>query len=378
MIARMLLPARPIRAVGEASADSAAALDRRRGNAPIRCLVIHHGTSGLRQDVQMLSRAIHKSFPEADLRSWELPGSVRLHADVERMQRIPDAIKALLPFDIVFFLERMRPIRRVWEKGFARRIVFIPNIEWITDDDETVLQNAPLHAVLFKNQFSLDLARTIPAFGKVPLMRRVGWSSADITESEDRPEQSFDRFLHVRGTSRLKQTDVVLGAWWSNPDFPMIDILCRVSGELEFPAPAAIGGNIRVHVGKVANPDLRRMQRRIGIHVLPSVAEGFGHALNEARAASSVLVTTDGPPMNDFVEDGVSGFLVKVRSENIRPFNRSRAYHVTQEDLGEAVRRILTHRPDELHAMGQRARAAFLQDRDRFHADFGMFLKEIL
>jgi glycosyltransferase involved in cell wall biosynthesis len=326
----------------------------------------------------MLSRAIHKSFPEADLRSWELPGSVRLHADVDRMQRVPDAIKALLPFDIVFFLERLRPIRRVWEKGFARRIVFIPNIEWLTDDDETVLQNAPLHAALFKNQFSLDLAGTIPAFGRVPLMRRVGWSSADIAESEDRPLQAFDRFLHVRGTSKLKQTDVVLGAWWSNRDFPMIDVLCRVTGELEFPAPASIGGNITVHVGKVPNADLRRMQRRIGIHVLPSVAEGFGHALNEARAASSVLITTDGPPMHDFVDDGVSGFLVKVRSENVRPFNRSSAFHVTEEDLSETVRRVLRHTPDELRAMGQRARAAFLHEGDQFHAEVGRFLNEIL
>jgi glycosyltransferase involved in cell wall biosynthesis len=266
----------------------------------------------------------------------------------------------------------------VWEETFARRIVFVPNLEWITTDDEALLQTIPLAAVLFKSRFALEKGSEIPAFRNAPVVRQVGWTSRDIANAAEAAEQRFDRFLHVRGASRLKQTGTVLQAWWKNPSFPMLEVVSTFSDGLAFPAPARIGENITVHVGELTDDALRSMQRRIGIHVIPSAVEGFGHALNEARAAASVLITTDGPPMNEFVIDGVSGFLVKVRSEGIRPFHRAISFALTTEDLAETVDRVLRHSSEELRAIGQRARSAFLEEKNRFRAEIGAFLSHIL
>lgn len=41
------------------------------------------------------------------------------------------------------------------------------------------------------------------------------------------------------------------------------------------------------------------------IHVCASEREGFGHYINEARAAGALVVSTDHPPMNELITPGV-------------------------------------------------------------------------
>ncbi|KAF6265542.1 hypothetical protein COO60DRAFT_1697805 [Scenedesmus sp. NREL 46B-D3] len=47
--------------------------------------------------------------------------------------------------------------------------------------------------------------------------------------------------------------------------------------------------------------DVRALQTSIGLDICPSEREGFGHYLNEARAAGAFVMTTDHPPMNELV-----------------------------------------------------------------------------
>jgi glycosyltransferase involved in cell wall biosynthesis len=170
----------------------------------------------------------------------------------------------------------------------------------------------------------------------------------------------------VRGVSRQKGTEFVLDAWHQNPKFPPLDLVAR---DWVGPFPVKSFGNVRVHQ-RMNEGALRALQRTRGIHVYPSFAEGFGHALNEARAVGAVLITTDGPPMSDLVRDGDTGFLVPVRPERIRRFGTgpSMAFPVTPDDLAETVRRALQMNLDDRREMGRRAREAFLSDRAAFVA----------
>jgi hypothetical protein len=57
--------------------------------------------------------------------------------------------------------------------------------------------------------------------------------------------------------------------------------------------------------------DTRQLQAGSGVHICISEREGFGHYINEARAAGALVVSTDHTPMSELVQDGASGLLVK-------------------------------------------------------------------
>jgi hypothetical protein len=46
------------------------------------------------------------------------------------------------------------------------------------------------------------------------------------------------------------------------------------------------------------------------LHIMPSEREGFGHSINEGRAAGALLLVPDHPPMNELVREG-SGLLMQ-------------------------------------------------------------------
>lgn len=49
------------------------------------------------------------------------------------------------------------------------------------------------------------------------------------------------------------------------------------------------------------------------IHIMPSEREGFGHTINEGRAAGALLIVPDHPPMNELVLP-MSGLLIEPNS----------------------------------------------------------------
>lgn len=57
-------------------------------------------------------------------------------------------------------------------------------------------------------------------------------------------------------------------------------------------------------------PELASLMLSQAIHIVPSEREGFGHTINEGRAAGAVMVVPDHPPMNELVRNG-SGILIK-------------------------------------------------------------------
>jgi len=54
------------------------------------------------------------------------------------------------------------------------------------------------------------------------------------------------------------------------------------------------------------------------IYVYPTVLEGIGLTICEALASGLPVVTTDAPPMNEFVQDGENGRLIKVKDWRAR------------------------------------------------------------
>ena len=339
-----------------------------------RALIVHRPTTGLRQDRTTLADALRHI--DRAIQVFFLEISVVGHTDYSTPVDV-SSVQFAAPFDCVFLLEDAQSNPPLTHPGFARRVVYVPNIEWILPLDEASLAGR-VDAILLKNEFSLQRMQGTSLAPHAAKARVVGWSSPEPMAGLLPEPRHFRGFLHVNGTSLQKQTATVIETWRRNPGFPELTVVQRILPDpTAFTRPLNIAGNIVLHGSHLASPALDRLQHENGVHVCPSAAEGFGHTLNEARARGRVLVTTDAPPMRDMVVAGTTGFLVACKAEAVRPFHQSLAYPIDCEQLAAAIRSVLRHRPEDLLQMGRLARAAYLRDREAFFRNMKAFWHEL-
>jgi glycosyltransferase involved in cell wall biosynthesis len=100
--------------------------------------------------------------------------------------------------------------------------------------------------------------------------------------------------------------------------------------------------NVVIYKKHIDSFAYHKLQVSIGIHLCPSMIEGFGHYINEARALGRLAVTTDLAPMNELVDDQ-SGFVIP--ASTTEGFGRFaewgiRSGGVTAEDIAMVMRRV--------------------------------------
>lgn len=101
-------------------------------------------------------------------------------------------------------------------------------------------------------------------------------------------------WLHIAGKSNVKNTDAILTAWKELPyELTVVTSLPRL---------VALASKMR-HVTvrqRVSDTELRRLLNQHAFYLCPSKYEGFGHTLHEAMSVGALVVTRDGPPMDEF------------------------------------------------------------------------------
>lgn len=327
----------------------------------IRIAIVHDPTPGLRADAEVLRAALDAALPGCSIRCWSLPD--RSWADHDG----PAVTAGHRPFDLLFCLEHLYDAPGFFTPDVTRHVIFVPNMDWLRREDEAVLQSDRVDTVLFKTAHA---ERLFVAHGLDRLVRRIagtGWTSPDIACGEKVP-RDHDSFLHIRGASPHKNTAALIELWLRRPDFPHLTVVATPRSELEVPVPLIAAPNLTLLQRHLSPAELRRLQMACGVHLCPSITEGFGHTLNEARACAAVLLTVDGPPMNEFAGTG-QGVLSAVRSRTA--FNRGEASHSGPEELEAAVLQVLALDGPARRRMGRRARHGYEEDRRRFHDAIG-------
>lgn len=257
-------------------------------------------------------------------------------------QRIESAVpgkESSHAYDVNLFLEA---VGDAWFP-LARRNVLVPNQEWLFT---AWLPSLPkIDLVLCKTHYAqrvfADLGCRSEFMGFTSVDRRLNPSH--------RPD--YRKCLHVAGKSMQKGTRTLLEVWRRHPEWPVIDVVAR-RGQ----ADGLAAENIRVHADFIAEDDLQRMQNEAGLQFFPSEAEGFGHSLVEPMGCHAVVLTTDGPPMNEMITPE-RGELAKYRAS--APQNLGSNYYVDPDDLERKIAGLLAMSEAELRARGDRARAWF-------------------
>jgi hypothetical protein len=141
-----------------------------------------------------------------------------------------------------------------------------------------------------------------------------------------------------------------------------------------------------------------KLIEQVGVFIQPSIAEGFGHTINEGRACKKLVITTNGSPMNELITDE-SGILVNYKTkqktylyfpkvENATEqndynhmwshFENIYGYNIDQADLAKAITKSLELSDDEFDKKINLAYGGYINQKEHFEDKFLKLLDEYL
>lgn len=279
--------------------------------------ILHHDTEGLANDARVLKEV----FPQATVVVYP---EVDIHSN-RNAHHLDDVV------DVQIFLEHVKQsfIR------FSKKNVLIPNMEFFTLRDEGLCLKHGVH-VCCKTTHAYDRLRNQGMF-RSEFLHYAGWSSVDMY---DNTVPRTNEWLHVKGCSRFKNTQMVLRIWNRHPEWPTLRIISygdeEKNGFVKLPHPVHVANNIVLYQYKTGLEELKKLMNSCKYHVCPSTVEGFGHTIHEGLSCGASVVTTDAPPMNIHVP---RDFLV--RCEFAKYFNHGLMMKVSESDMERTIHRII-------------------------------------
>jgi hypothetical protein len=265
-------------------------------------------------------------------------------------RRLHYAIKRQPIYDINIHVESCVPALF----HLARKYILVPNLAALRP--ETAQHLDAFDAIFCKTTetHSVLSAKGLPAV-------MVGFSTP--TNRIENHERNWHGFFHassvpVPGGVGVKGTESIYQAWKRRPDWPLLTITGCHHPPLS---------NINCVNGYVQEKEYAEMQRRLGVHLCLSEMEGFGHYIVEPMSLGSVVVTTDGAPMNELVTPD-RGFLVKSKEKTNHMFGTR--YKIDEVSLENTIDTILKTSEEDLRVVGTKARAWYVQNDVNFRKAF--------
>lgn len=189
-----------------------------------------------------------------------------------------------------------------------------------------------------------------------PSVHYVGFSSPDQYRPEILPD--FDRYFHLAGRSTMKGTEYLIRVWEQHPEWPELTIVCHPS--LEYKTTAK---NLMIRANRLSDEELIQLQTVSGVHLCPSLCEGWGHYIVEALSSMSVVLTLDAPPMNEIIQPD-RGILVGYADS--RPRRLGTQFTPDIHDLEAKIARIVEMPIETKQSIAVKGREWFLSNQIEF------------
>ncbi|KAI9347218.1 hypothetical protein BDR26DRAFT_68781 [Obelidium mucronatum] len=264
--------------------------------------------------------------------------------------------------------------------------LWLPNLEQVSKEDLTHVPNYAM--ILCKTKVTcraFDSYLVEQNLTKPPRTLYMSHSSPDVYQNvvevlgetkTKEIKQDFNQFLHVYGGSGRKSTADVLKCWSQHPLWPKLTIVGKHSAKTWMKDLLYIPWNVDIRQS-LSIQELRTLQLSHGVHLCPSSQEGYGHYINEARSLGALVLTTDHAPMNEFVDDGVSGVLVQHNEPYPEEYQAMAPYfispvRVSAGNICDGVKRILSITMEERRQMGLKARKRYESDDALMISNFEM------
>lgn len=304
-------------------------------NKPLHINIIARQNGvGLDSDVSLLKMALEKSGYEVTV------SHCRARKLISRILG-----KGKDTYDVNLFLERVFPN---WF-GTAKMNLLIPNQERFPERHLGRLSK--IDYVLCKTKHAEEVFSQ-----KGSQTKFIGFTSRDVHVNDE--IANYRTFFHLAGKSTLKGTDTLLSIWEKHPDWPFLTILQHKDN-----APEKVPNNVRLIAEYIPYDELIKLQNKHGIHLCPSLSEGWGHYIVEAMSCRACVVTTDAPPMNELVRPKRGVLVTSHRSE---PRHLGTNYYVDPEELEKAIEALIHAPVEDIQTMGTAAREWFVANHRSF------------
>ncbi len=259
-------------------------------------------------------------------------------------------------YDANIFLERIFP---VWF-GAAKMNILIPNQERFPTRHLKRLKK--IDYVLCKTKHAEEI------FSKYTKTKYISFTSKDIHLNDQTP--NYDQFFHLAGRSTLKGTEVILKLWKRHPEWPLLTIVQHQEN-----APKSIPSNVRLITDYLPFEELTKLANKNGIHLCPSLSEGWGHYIVEAMSCSALVITTNAPPMNELINNN-RGLTVNYVSEEPRHLGTN--FYIDPDLLEQTIKKVINLTNDQKQALGTSARDWFTSNHQQFNDSIDRVIKSIL
>jgi glycosyltransferase involved in cell wall biosynthesis len=255
--------------------------------------------------------------------------------------------------DLAFHLERVAPL---WKRKAGIHFL-IPNQERFPQRQLGRLRM--IDHILCKSWHAVEV------FSKHhPSVHFIGFTSEDRRKENVAPD--YGRFFHLAGRSTLKNTWLLLELWEKHPEWPRLTLVQHPDN-----APSSVPLNVELVSRYLPDSELRHLQNICGIHLCPSLSEGWGHYIAEAMSCAAVIVTTDAPPMNELATRGRGVLVPFLHSE---PRHLGMNFHADPLALEKAIGDLIAMPQEEKQVLGLTARRWFEENARSFAGRIAHFL----
>lgn len=258
--------------------------------------------------------------------------------------------------DAAFHLERVSP----WWRRSARVHFLIPNQERFPERQVNRLRL--IDHILCKSRHAAEVFSQLH-----PSVHTVAFTSVDRLLPGRPPD--YARFFHLAGRSTLKNTSRLLALWESHPEWPVLTLVQHPDN-----APATVPANVNLISRYLPDSELRELQNSCGVHLCPSLSEGWGHYIVEAMSCRAVVLTTDAPPMNELLAPD-RGVLVPYRRSEPRHLGRN--FDVDPAELETAIATLISQPASEKERLGDAARRWFEKNDREFRRTLIRLVSEL-
>lgn len=312
-------------------------------------LITFHGSANARSNIKRLNinLVVHDNFVGR--------GKDR-NILMDELKRLGHNVKWICPRAVKKSKEQNIPcadvnifIEEIWDNflPYASKNYFMPNPECGNFNETDI--NEKFDLILCRTHDGMNIYS--PCHPNPSLLK---FTSED--HYNENVVKDFYKPLHAIGKSAYKGTATVLNVWEKRNDIPK---LTYMQGKDQYHPDSE---NIYMSDRLIVQDEFIRIQNEHGLHICPSQAEGFGHYIIEAMSTGAVVITTDAPPMNEYITD--KRFLV--RTKGYKEKNMGYVYEIDEEHLEEVIERTLNMDENELREVGRRNRAFFLNMREEF------------